>query len=54
MQSNRRRVKRDAMHKYHLTFSQRLTESIRTGKPIADVRFESSDDRKNVICKENS
>jgi hypothetical protein len=39
-QSYLRRLKREAKKKQHLTFSERITESIRTGKPVTRVEYE--------------
>ncbi len=33
-------MKREAKKKQHLTFSERVTESIRTGKPIPRIEYE--------------
>ncbi len=55
-QSYLRRLKRAAKKKQHLTFSERVMESIRTGKPITRVKFEVDDSSltKQLIAKEVS
>lgn len=53
-QSIIRRAKRLAKKKAHLSFSERVTESIRTGTPIKRVEYELVDDIKNrhLVAKE--
>ncbi len=55
-QSPLRRLKRQAKKKQHLTFAERVTESIRTGKPITRVEYDVIDDkgRKKLKAKEVS
>jgi hypothetical protein len=45
-----RKMKRQAMIKAGLTFSQRLTEWVRTGTPV-DVVFEWDQEKRNLIAK---
>jgi hypothetical protein len=54
-QSYLRRMKREAKQKQHLTFSERVTESIRTGTPIKSVEFEvagGTSATRHLIAKE--
>jgi uncharacterized protein (DUF4415 family) len=38
-QSLTRRLKRDAMRREGKTYTQRMNEAIRTGKPVEDIKF---------------